>query len=64
MTPLAEAARRVVLRAGLMRFLGEIAEPLELTPADARDLALLVLVDDKADDAQRDEFDKMRPWCT
>ena len=54
----------MVLRAGLMRFLGEIAEPLELTPADARDLALLVLVDDKADDAQRDEFDKMRPWCT
>jgi hypothetical protein len=43
--PLAEPARPVIMRALLIRFLREIAAPLGLTLADARDLAMSILVD-------------------
>jgi hypothetical protein len=47
--PLAELARRVVMRVGLKRLLGKIAGPLGLTITDATDLAISVLADLKAE---------------
>jgi hypothetical protein len=55
MIPLAVPARRVVMRAGLMRFLRLIAAPLGLTPRDARDLAKSVLTDTAAENSQSDD---------
>jgi hypothetical protein len=43
--PLAEPARRVVMRAWLLSLLRETAAPLGLTLAAARDLAITILVD-------------------
>jgi hypothetical protein len=53
-TQLGEPARRVVMRAGLMRFVQMIAALLEFTPTGARDLARSVLDHDNPDDAHRD----------